>query len=198
LEHIVNMDWAKACKSNFIQPDFTILIQLWLSVNHFKVLPLKDNIACSIVLISRHVIRELASYSRSSVIIYSDASSVAAGDHTVELDSKVFHTNWSENEKSNSSTWREMRTIEQAMLSFKGKTLKWFTDNHNCIRIIITDERLYDANSLIFIAWTLFSQNNNSPLIWQSSASFKPLSHDNLCENDLNLLHDNRKYKSYQ
>jgi len=38
-------------------------------------------------------IRELASYSRSSVI-YSDASSVVAGAHTVELDSKVFHTNW--------------------------------------------------------------------------------------------------------
>jgi hypothetical protein len=38
----------------------------------------------------------LASYSRSSVIIYSDASSVAAGAHTVELDSKVFHTNWSD------------------------------------------------------------------------------------------------------
>jgi hypothetical protein len=71
-------------------------------------------------------IRELASYSCSSVIIYSDASSVAAGAHTVELVSKVFHTNWSENEKSNSSTWLEMRAIEQAMLSFKdvfkGKT----------------------------------------------------------------------------
>ena len=81
-------------------------------------------------------IRELASYSRSSVIIYSDASSVAAGAHTVELVSKVFHTNWSENEKSNSSTWREMRAREQAMLSFKdvfkGKTFKWFTDNQNC------------------------------------------------------------------
>lgn len=64
-------------------------------------------------------IREFASYSRSSVIIYSDASSVAAGAHTVELDSKVFHTNWSENEKSNSLTWRQMRAIEQDMLSFK-------------------------------------------------------------------------------
>jgi hypothetical protein len=60
-------------------------------------------------------IRELASYSRSSVIIYSDASSVAAGAHTVELDSKVFHTNWSENEKSNSSTWREMRAREREL-----------------------------------------------------------------------------------
>jgi hypothetical protein len=40
LEHIVNMDRAKACTSNFILPDFTILIQFWLSVNHFKVLPL--------------------------------------------------------------------------------------------------------------------------------------------------------------
>jgi hypothetical protein len=71
-------------------------------------------------------IRELASYSRSSVIIYSDASSVAARARTVELVSKVFHTNWSENEKSNSSTWREMRAREQGMLSFKddfkGKT----------------------------------------------------------------------------
>jgi hypothetical protein len=30
------MDLAKACKSNFILPDFTILIKFWLSVNHFN------------------------------------------------------------------------------------------------------------------------------------------------------------------
>jgi hypothetical protein len=96
-EHPVNMDRAKDCKSNFIQPDFTILIQFWLSVNNFKVLPIKNNLTryCYMTIESRLSwnnglkladdcqikgellfwlnrvqainIRELASYSRSSV-----------------------------------------------------------------------------------------------------------------------------------
>ena len=107
-------------------------------------------------------IRELASYSHSYVIIYSDVNSVAAGVHTVELDSKVFHTNWSENEKSNGSTWREMRAIEQAMLSFKdvvkGKTLKWFTDNQNCIRIVKSGSMKLDLQALARSIFTICSK----------------------------------------
>ena len=36
---------------------------------------------------------------KKSVIIYSDASSVASGAYTVEVESKVFHLMWKESEK---------------------------------------------------------------------------------------------------
>lgn len=55
----------------------------------------------------------------SSIIVYSDASNVASAACTVELSNKVCHKMWNEIEKKQSSTWREMRSIEQALLSFK-------------------------------------------------------------------------------
>lgn len=82
----------------------------------------------------------LAGYSCSSVVIYSDASDIAAGACTVELKSKNFHKMWNSVEKVQSSTWREMKAIELALSSFKdqfqGKTIKWFTDNQNCVKIV--------------------------------------------------------------
>jgi hypothetical protein len=78
----------------------------------------------------------LAGYSCSSVVIYSDASDIAAGACTVELKSKKFHKMWNSVEKVQSSTWREMKDIELALSSFKDqfqdKTIKWFTYNLNC------------------------------------------------------------------
>jgi hypothetical protein len=49
----------------------------------------------------------------SSVVIYSDASDIAAGACTVELKSKIFHKMWNSVEKVQSSTWREMKAIHQ-------------------------------------------------------------------------------------
>ena len=63
--------------------------------------------------------RSLVNYSRSSVVIYSDASAIGAGAFTVELDSKIFQKTWNEVERLKSSTWREMRAIQLALLSFK-------------------------------------------------------------------------------
>lgn len=37
----------------------------------------------------------LGHYSKSHVVIYSDASIVAAGAYSVEFDQKVFHKTWS-------------------------------------------------------------------------------------------------------
>ena len=76
----------------------------------------------------------------SSVVIYSDASDIAAGACTVELKSKKFHKLWNSVEKVQSSTWREMKDIELALSSFKDqfqdKTIKWFTYNLNCVKIV--------------------------------------------------------------
>lgn len=96
-------------------------------------------------------------YSKSSVLIYSDASSIGAAAYSVELENKVFHRMWELSETLESSTWRELKAIELALLSFKdvfeGKVIKWFTDNQNCIRIVQSgsmNEKLHTIALSIF------------------------------------------------
>ncbi|KAK3082563.1 hypothetical protein FSP39_021987 [Pinctada imbricata] len=75
-----------------------------------------------------------------NVIVYSDASDSACAACTVEVEEKVFHRMWTDNERLQSSTWRELKAIEDALKSFSnylaGKSLKWFTDNQNCEKIV--------------------------------------------------------------
>lgn len=84
--------------------------------------------------------KKLGTYSKSSVLVYSDASDFAAGAYAVELDEKVFHKMWTVHEMLESSTWRELKAIELALSSFKnvfaGKILHWHTDNQNCVKIV--------------------------------------------------------------
>jgi hypothetical protein len=42
--------------------------------------------------------KRLLNASLPNVVVYSDASNVAAGAYTVELKEKIFHCNWSEYE----------------------------------------------------------------------------------------------------
>jgi hypothetical protein len=84
--------------------------------------------------------KKLCGVFEKDVIVYSDASNVAAGAYTVELNQKVFHLMWKEHEANKSSTWRELRAIEQTLICFQddftAKTLKWFTDNQACVKIV--------------------------------------------------------------
>ncbi|VDI24030.1 Hypothetical predicted protein [Mytilus galloprovincialis] len=72
--------------------------------------------------------------------ISSGCSGKGAGAYSVELDKKIFHETWDFSEAQESSTWRELKAIELALISFKnvfeGKTLKWYTDNQNCVKIV--------------------------------------------------------------
>lgn len=56
-----------------------------------------------------------------------------------QLVNKIFNEMWSENEKSEISTWREMKVIEQTLITFKDvykhKNIKQLTDNQNCVKI---------------------------------------------------------------
>jgi hypothetical protein len=61
----------------------------------------------------------LSTYDKSSIIIYSDASNVAAAACTVEIDRKNFHKMWTTDEALESSTWRELKAIELALYSFQ-------------------------------------------------------------------------------
>ena len=74
------------------------------------------------------------------ILIYSDASNYAAGACMVKLNDRIFHQMWDECEMSMSSTWRELRAVQLALHSYlsdlKNKTIKWHTDNQNCVSII--------------------------------------------------------------
>ncbi|CAG2253337.1 unnamed protein product [Mytilus edulis] len=108
--------------------------------------------------------KKLAMYSPSSIVIFSDASNVACGAYTVELENKIFHKMWNELERCKSSTWREMRAIEQALLSFStlfmGKSLKWFTDNQNCVRIVQAGSMKEDLQNLAYSIFCICKEHN--------------------------------------
>ena len=95
------------------------------------------------------------SYRPSSVVMYSAASNIACGAYSVEIESKFFHKMFNDIQNS---TWREMRAIEQALsffkLQFSGKTLKWYTDNQNCLRIVQAGSMKEPLQSL---AYSIFS-----------------------------------------
>ena len=63
--------------------------------------------------------RKLGIYSKSSVIVYSDASNIAAGACTVEVENKIFHKMWTSHEYVQSCTWRELKAIELALYRLK-------------------------------------------------------------------------------
>ena len=103
--------------------------------------------------------RRLAPYSPSSVVIYSDASNVACGVYSVEIENKIFHKTWNAYEKDQSFTWREMRAIELALFSlkdkFKGTSLKWHTDNQNCLTILKSSSMKDNLQSIAFFYFYL-------------------------------------------
>ena len=47
---------------------------------------------------------------------------------------------WTTVEALESSTWRELKAIELALYSFQhvfsGKSLNWYIDNQNCVKIV--------------------------------------------------------------
>ncbi|XP_071148392.1 uncharacterized protein [Mytilus edulis] len=84
--------------------------------------------------------KHLAGYSFPHVVVYSDASNVAAGAYSIDIDSNIFHQMWTLQESLQSSTWRELQAILLALMSFinrlRNKCVKWHTDNNNCVFIV--------------------------------------------------------------
>ena len=103
--------------------------------------------------------RKLAPYKPQQILVFSDASDLACGAYSVEVDDKVFHKMWNDCERVKSSTWRELRAIEQALISFgnafTGSSLKWFTDNQNCVRIIQAGSMKDDLQELAFSIFSI-------------------------------------------
>lgn len=73
-------------------------------------------------------------------IAYSDVSDFAFGGYVVELGKEIAHGMWSESEARLSSTWRELKAIDQVLRSFapklQGHKVKWFTDNQS-VKLIV-------------------------------------------------------------
>ena len=79
------------------------------------------------------------------MIIYSDASASACSSF-IEFEGKVFHQNWSDFEKSQSSTFRELLAVSLSMKAFteslQAQSVTWFTDNQNVVRIVNCGSRV--------------------------------------------------------
>ena len=86
-----------------------------------------------------------------SVIVYSDASANACGA-ILNVNDKIFHTNWSDDERTKSSTWRELQTVYLAIQAFttdlSNRTIAWFTDNQNVPSIINKGSRVPELQTL--------------------------------------------------
>ena len=76
---------------------------------------------------------------KPSEIVYSDATGSACGSF-IEFEGKVFNQNWSDFEKAQSSTFRELLAVSLSMKAFeeslKAQAVTWFTDNQNVVRIV--------------------------------------------------------------
>ena len=128
-------------------------------------------------------IKMLRHTKKKSVLVYSDASNIASGAYTLEMNSKVFHLMWKDSEKVMSSTWRELKAIELALASFKGDLhnteVKWFTDNQSCVKIVHSGSMKHHLQTLAYnifklcvdtkisleVQWIPRSENDKADLI---------------------------------
>ena len=83
--------------------------------------------------------------------VYSDASDHACGSF-IQNEGKVFHQNWSSAERTKSSTWRELKTVELALISFapslRGTQIAWFTDSTNVVSIVHSGSKVPEVQDL--------------------------------------------------
>lgn len=83
--------------------------------------------------------------------VYSDASDHACGSF-IQNENKVFHQNWSPAERTKSSTWRELKTVELALISFApslhSMRIAWFTDNANVASIVHSGSKVPELQDL--------------------------------------------------
>ncbi|XP_068680179.1 uncharacterized protein [Montipora foliosa] len=76
---------------------------------------------------------------KPSKIVYTDASGSACGSF-IEFEGRMFHQNWSDLERAQSSTFRELLAVSLSMQAFveslKAQTVTWFTDNQSVVQIV--------------------------------------------------------------
>ena len=82
---------------------------------------------------------------KPSKIVCSDASA-SAGASFIEFEGKIFHQNWSDFEKEQCSTFRELLAVSYSINAFtdclKSQSVAWYTDNQNVVRIVSTGSKV--------------------------------------------------------
>ena len=75
-------------------------------------------------------------------LVHSDASSTGYGGYTVQHGLQVAHELWSEENALQSSNWSELCGVhwilETLVVKLKGERLRWFSDNQNVVRTLMT------------------------------------------------------------
>ena len=111
-------------------------------------------------------VRQMNDYSKSEILICSDASDIAAGAVCVSHNEKYFHQMFSEQERLMSSTWRELKALQQSIFTFgkdiKGKTVKVLTDNQNCVKIVKAGSTKGHLQTLALSIFSFCFKNNVS------------------------------------
>ena len=83
--------------------------------------------------------KKFSEYTVPTILFCSDASNVACGGMLM-MNGQVCHCMWDEVQSKQSSTWRELKAIHFALLSFreslKEKSVKCRSDNQAAVRII--------------------------------------------------------------
>ena len=73
-------------------------------------------------------------------VVYSDASGTGYAGYSVKTPFSVAHGMWNSEERTYSSTWRELTAVNNVLLSLlpllKGNRIKWFTDNQSVTSIV--------------------------------------------------------------
>ena len=104
-----------------------------------------------------------------SVTVYSDASQTACAAYIEGVNNAICHRNWSQSEKDTSSTWRELTAISFALKSFlkiiSGLTVRWCTDNQNCVRIVEGGSTSLDLHKIALEIYELCLDNHISLLM---------------------------------
>jgi len=117
----------------------------------------------------------IAGYSLPHVLVFSDASNVSAGGYfvrnSVGANENIFHQMWTSEEILMSSTWRELKAILLALVSFKNhlsnNCVKWHTDNKNCVSIVQKGSTKLHLQDLAIEIFKLCSERNISlDIVW--------------------------------
>lgn len=102
-----------------------------------------------------------------SKVVYSDASNDACGA-VLDVDGvkKISQCNWSEEEKTKSSTWRELKAVRLALEAFRSdlsnRTIAWFTDNQSIVSIVSNGSKVQNLQDLALELFTICAQCNIS------------------------------------
>ena len=84
--------------------------------------------------------REISRSLDYTLVVFSDASDIGCGGYILQCNEQVSQHFWSEEQKSMSSTWRELKAVHLMLQSMmhvlRGHTIKWYSDNQAVIAII--------------------------------------------------------------